>query len=192
MKMLLDFDQSKEDAWQAVKHELHRGALDKKHPFRFLTLSTYGDQGVQARWVVLRKVTKDLRFLIYTDSRTQKVRALQAHPQAQLLFYHERKKVQVRCMGEIALHRDDEISRKQWSHVQGAGKRAYTPNLAPGTEIQHPKEAHSWSTEWDDRYFTVLEFRPEEFDVLQLNQTEHLRIRFRKKETEWTKTWIAP
>jgi hypothetical protein len=95
-------------------------------------------------------------------------------------------------MGEMALHRDNDMSRKQWRDVQGVGKRAYISTLEPGTEIGNPREAHHWSPEWGDRYFTVLEFKPIEFDVLQLNQTEHLRIRFRKKESEWTKTWIAP
>lgn len=190
--MLLDTEQSKEATWQTVKHELHRGALDRKHPFRFVTLSTYGDHGVQARWVVLRKVSQDLRFFMYSDIRTQKVKDLQAHPQAHLLFYHERKKVQIRCEGEIRLHHQNELSQNHWEHVQGAGKKAYTPNIAPGTEIEHPKEAHQWTTEWEDQYFVVLEFTPTAFDVLQLNQLEHIRIRFCKEEGEWVKTWIAP
>ncbi|NBB88367.1 MAG: general stress protein [Bacteroidetes bacterium] len=192
MNMLLDMDHSKEAAWQAVKHELHRGALDRKHPFRFVTLSTHGARGVQARWVVLRKLSQDLRFFMYSDLRTQKVADLATHPQAHLLFYHGRKKVQIRCEGEIRLHHGDELSQNQWEHVQGIGTKAYTSTIAPGTEINHPKEAHQWSPAWGGRFFCVLEFLPAKFDVLQLNQMEHVRICFRKADGKWVKTWIAP
>jgi len=190
--MLLKFESSLDQAWQDVQHELHRGALDRKHPFRFVTISTYGHKGVQARWVVLRKLSPELHFFLYSDMRTQKIEDLQAHPQAQLLFYHPRKQIQVRCNVDLLLHHQNEVSKNHWKDVREMGARSYTPVLQPGSPIHTPQEAHRWSASMNDRNFAVIECIPNEIDALQLNKSEHLRARFRKKDHDWEKTWVAP
>jgi len=190
--MILDFNKSKDDAWRDIKHEIHRGALDKKHPFRFIVLST-GDSGeIQSRWVVLRKVDDNLHCYIYTDKRTQKIDALKNNYKAHVLMYHDKKKIQIRCQGKVCIHHQNELSRNHWNNVQGIAKRAYTPGVAPGTLIGSPEQAHEWNMDLEDQYFSVLEFIPEEMDVLQLNKSEHLRMKATKTEGGWIKEWVAP
>lgn len=190
--MILDFNKSKDEAWRDIKHEIHRGALDKKHPFRFIVLST-GDSGeIQSRWVVLRKVDESLHCYIYTDKRTQKIDALKSNEKAHVLMYHDKKKIQIRCHGRVRIHHQNELSRHHWNTVQGVAKRAYTPVVAPGTPIGNPEQAHEWNPEFEDRHFAVIEFIPEEIDVLQLNRLEHLRLLATKDGEKWSKQWVAP
>lgn len=190
--MLLKFESSLDQAWQDVQHELHRGTLDRKHPFRFVNLSTYGQEGVQARWVVLRKINSDLHFFLYSDMRTQKIADLQQHEQAQLLFYHPRKQIQVRCNVKATIHHQNKLSKDHWKHIQGLGTRSYTPVIEPGSPIETPEKAHQWLNDIGDQFFAVIECIPGEIDALQLNKSEHLRARFRRKGNDWEKTWIAP
>ena len=56
--MLLTSSDAPSQIWQTVLHELRRGALDPKHPFRFLTLATAGTNFPQVRTVVLRALQK--------------------------------------------------------------------------------------------------------------------------------------
>lgn len=190
--MILDFDKSKDEAWRDIKHEIHRGALDKKHPFRFLVLSTSSENGPESRWVVLRKVSDQLNMYVYTDSRTQKVQDLKSHRWAHVLLYHEKKALQIRCKGKVELHFQNEISEAHWNRVQGLAKRAYTPTIAPGRHIQSPEKAHDWKPEMGSQHFAVIEFIPEEFDVLQLNRSEHLRLKITKDKGVWAMSWVAP
>ncbi|MEM6830901.1 MAG: pyridoxamine 5'-phosphate oxidase family protein, partial [Bacteroidota bacterium] len=85
--------------FETVKHEIHRATLDKKHPFRFVVLSTFGSS-ISSRYVVLRKVSENFHPIIYTDLRSQKVGDIRSHKSIQLLFYHPQKRVQVVISGE--------------------------------------------------------------------------------------------
>jgi general stress protein 26 len=190
--MILDFNKSKEEAWRDIKHEIHRGALDKKHPFRFLVLSTFGDNGIESRWVVMREVSELLHMYIYSDARTQKVKDLKSCEQAHVLFFHEKKGLQIRCKGKVELNHQNNLSKEHWKRVQGLAQRAYTPEKAPGSLLESPDQAHKWNMDFGDQYFSVLEFIPEEFDVLQLNRLEHLRLKIEKKGKDWIRQWVAP
>ncbi|MFK7970361.1 MAG: pyridoxamine 5'-phosphate oxidase family protein, partial [Bacteroidia bacterium] len=67
--------------------ELLRANADKRHPFRFFTLATL-DKYPEVRTVVLRKAKPDFDIVLFTDSRSPKVRHIQASPHVSALFYH--------------------------------------------------------------------------------------------------------
>lgn len=190
--MLLDFNKSLDEAWKDIRHEIHRGALDSKHPYRFITLTTLGKDQIHSRWVVLRQVDDDLKLYIYSDYRTDKIRDIEERSLTQILLYHDKKKLQIRMQGDATVHHQNELARSHWKNVQGIGKRAYTPLIAPGSPIEAPEDAHQWPENYTDEHFSVVTFEPIELDILQLNRMEHLRARFRKSENEWNKSWIAP
>lgn len=75
--MLFNSQNSLSEVWATLSHELHRGALDSKHPFRYVTLATRGEDAPEQRIVVLRKVDEALNFYFFTDSRTAKVTQIQ-------------------------------------------------------------------------------------------------------------------
>ena len=191
--MLIEQGNDLNHVWDAVKHELHRGALDRKHPFRFVVLGTFGESGPDTRYVVLRKVDQELSFFIYTDGRTAKAKSLDLNPRISLLFYHPQKRVQLRVQAEVSLHKGDDLAKEHWSRVQGEGRKAYQSVLEPGSEIKQPEEAFAWfEDESDASNFLVLKIVPSAIEVLQLNGLEHLRAKFFREEGEWRGVWLAP
>jgi len=190
--MLFAQENSLEEVFQSVKHELHRGALDPKHPFRFVTLVTKSENGVDARYVVVRSVDAELNFFLFTDDRTSKVAQLTSFPEMVLLFYHPAKRTQIKITGKAELRRNDGLSATFWSKVQGDSQKAYNQVVAPGTKLQNPEEAFVWNEPLTAANFTLIQVKPSKIEALQLNENGHLRASFTLGTNEWEKSWIAP
>ena len=190
--MLFTSQNSLPEIWSTLSHELHRGWLDSKHPFRYVTLATRGEDAPEQRMVVLRKIDKDLNFYFFTDSRTAKVSQIKENPQAEFLVYHPGKRTQIRVKGILQIHQQNELSQEMWKRVQGDAQKAYNSTLSPGAEITNPELAYDWPTELDDRFFVVLQFIPETVEALQLNGLTHLRVSFSKMGEDWEGHWLVP
>lgn len=187
--MLLTSTDTPLKVWQTLLHELHRGALDPKHPFRYLTLATEGNHFPQLRTVVLRKITPSLDFLVFTDSRSSKVKEMKETPRASLLFYHPKKQVQVRVKTTVSLHSEDELAKSYWAQLPEHRKSEYRSALAPGTPIDIPQEG--WEETEMQNFFSVLKFTPLSIDLLQLSKEGHLRLQF-DLTSNWQGTWLTP
>ena len=174
--------------WQSIKHELHRGALDPKHPFRYVNLGTTGENFPQVRTVVLREVTQELDFLVYTDFRSEKVKEIQACPKVALHFYHPKKMLQIRVEAMAEIHFQNDLSEQHWEKIPDPRKPEYTGSLAPGTPVPHPDLG------WDlgeKSFFTVLKISSQRIEALQLSKDGHLRIQF-EKANDWKGQWLVP
>jgi pyridoxine/pyridoxamine 5'-phosphate oxidase len=172
-----------------VLHELHRGALDPKHPFRYVTLATVGTRFPQVRIVVFRQLTSNLEFLVYTDARSAKLQDLQVVPQVSLLFYHPKKQVQVRVKALASIHVADDLAQEHWKRISERRQSEYTSKLAPGTRIEKPELG--WQTNMESAHFSVLKFSPLSIEVLQLAKDGHLRIQF-ELASGWQGNWMVP
>lgn len=191
--MLIREGMTLEEVFQDFQHELRRGALDKKHPFRYITLATSYEGVPQARYVVLRKVDEFLNLLLYTDARTPKVLEIQANQQVSVLLYHPQKRVQVRIQADASIHQADELAKLHWSRVQGDAQKAYNSKLTPGTDISSPEDAFEWHEELSsDNFFAVVSLKPSSFELLQLNGLEHFRAKFEFTNERWMGTWLVP
>ena len=188
--MLFSKEESLEEIWQAVKHELHRGALDVKHPFHWVNLGTVSEDFPSVRTVVLRKVSEELHFFVYTDYRSEKCSDLKSNPNATLHFYHPKKQVQIRIKTLATLHFKDEMAKEIWKTIPEQRRSEYTGAQAPGTSISSPQKG--WNRgDLENHFFTVLEMVPIEIEVLQLQREGHLRVLF-AKEKDWEGTWLVP
>lgn len=190
--MLFKETDSLSDIWTTIKHELHRAALDSKHPFRFVTMATLSNDRPDTRYVVLRKLDENLCFHIYTDSRSHKVHQLNQNPSVTLLFYHPQKRCQVKVQGMATIHQQDFLSKKHWENVQGEAQKAYQAIIPPGKEVANPADAHVWEEEKGDACFTVLAIQPLSIECLQLDGLRHLRNQFYKEGDDWKGYWLAP
>lgn len=190
--MLFTRENSQTEIWKSLVHELHRGALDSKHPFRYINLATMGKGYPEIRTVILRKVDEDLNFFVFTDSRSAKVTEIKANSSVSLHFYHPIKRVQIRIQAKAILHQLDELSKIFWAQVQGDAQKAYGSILAPGTEIEQPEEAFAWNQKIDFSFFTPIQFIPQTVEVLQLDGSTHLRIVFSKVQETWAGQWLVP
>lgn len=179
-----------EEIWLAVKHELHRGALDAKHPFHWVNLGTVSGEFPSVRTVVLRKLTQELDFLVFTDYRSEKCSDLRQNPNTSLHFYHPKKQVQIRVKAQTKLHFQNELAAEFWKAIPPHRRSEYTGTQAPGTPISHPEEGWKEGNS-SDRFFCVLEFSAVEIEVLQLRREGHLRVHFSKK-TDWEGNWLVP
>jgi pyridoxamine 5'-phosphate oxidase len=186
--MLFSHSDNPTDIWQAIKHELHRGALDPKHPFRYVNLGTKGQEYPQVRTVVLREVTQELEFLVFTDFRSEKVREIQSAPTVALHFYHPKKMLQIRVEAKAEIHFQDEISEHYWRKIPDARKSEYTGSHAPGSPISNLDLGWEMS---DKSFFTVLNISPQQIEALQLSKEGHLRIQF-GKGNQWKGRWLVP
>jgi len=187
--MLFSSTDSFSAIWQTLLHELHRGALDPKHPFRYLTVATVGEQFPQVRTVVLRQFTADLEFLVYTDARSSKVQELLEVPRVSLHFYHPKKQVQVRVKALATIHVEDELAQEHWKRVSEKRRSEYQSKLGPGTRVEAP--AVGWESSSEHSYFSVMKFSPLSIEVLQLAREGHLRIQF-DLASGWQGVWLVP
>ncbi|WP_332912139.1 pyridoxamine 5'-phosphate oxidase family protein [Algoriphagus boritolerans] len=159
--MLFSEKELPSEIWQSLVHELHRGSLDSKHPFRYSNLATIGKFGPEIRTVVVRSINKNFEFYIFTDSRSEKVAEITANPSATLHFYHPGKRAQIRIKAKAEIHRQNDLSEAFWSKVQGDAQKAYTSTLAPSTPISDPNQGFDWPEMSDDRFFCCFEIYPQ-------------------------------
>lgn len=192
MRTLIESDFCLEKIWEVVQLEFQKATTVKRHSFRYVVLSSANNESVNSRWVVLRRYTEGGSFLIYTDARSEKVNDFKANSLVSLLFFNDRKGLQVRVNGKVITHHKNELTKKYWPGVKGFNDQSYTSELAPGTPIKSKDEAYKWSSIMDDENFMVLEIVPNTIDVLQLNGSEHIRAQFSADGQSFEGTFLVP
>ena len=181
---------------------LVRSGADKKHAFQYPSLATFGEQGIQQRTVVLRKVLKPERQLIsYSDQRTQKIADLRHQPESSWLFYDHGSKEQVRAQTLITLHHQDQMAREHWDAIPPSGRGDYLGPMAPGTRSETytdnlPNDFKDQPTEEDTQRgfgnFVTLVGEVIALDYLKLRREGHLRAQFHWQESSWQGSWVTP
>lgn len=176
---------------QHIKEELLRASIDKKHPFRFVVLSTQS-ASLSSRYVVLRETADVNKLFVYTDARSKKIADIKENKNIQFLFFDQKKGLQVIVSCTATLHNNNKTSRKAWSRVQGKARKAYCTIKAPGSTVENPEEAYQWNESFLPEHFTVIEAIAHEIEFLQLGSMKHLRGRFLKEGNEWNGQWLVP
>jgi hypothetical protein len=181
---------------------LVRGGADRKHPYHYAVLATFGAQGIQQRTVVLRKALKPERQLLsYSDARTQKIADLQHQPESSWLFYDHGSKEQIRARSIISLHHQDQTAWEHWNAIPPAARGDYLGPMAPGTLSETyidnlPPDFKEEPTEENTREgfsnFVVLASEVTALDYLKLSREGHLRAQFHWQHGAWQESWVAP
>ena len=171
-----------------AKTELFRSNADKKHPFRYSNLSTLAEYP-ETRMVVTRKVDQNLNVIIYTDSRTPKVQQLLKNNKASLLFYHPKKRMQIRMKGKAVLIQEGHTEYEQHllPILQAPSLRDYTTILPPGSPLK--TESVVMGTVL---YFTVIILESLYLDILLLKREGHRRCEYHLKGQEWIENQLIP
>lgn len=161
-----------EDVKAAIWPDLGRAAVDKRHPFRYPVLGTLGLESAELRTIVLRDLdyaAKKLYF--FTDSRSPKVEQLKQQDTASLLFYHHKRKVQLRIKGQCKRHHQNELSQQYLARLPEEQTRDYRSLRAPGA-----MPGPGGLIEDPTIHFMVLEIRVSAIDFLQLKAKGHQRF----------------
>lgn len=167
-----------------AQQELLRANQDRRHPFRTLVLATLSDFP-HVRTVVKRKSLPDHSVLVYTDHRTGKIADLRKNKNCSLIFYHPKKKLQVTfyCVAEII--ESGELFEKHQA-IALVHPNDYATARAPKSALDAPEYSYG-----DETHFTLLQFRPQRIEILQLGKPQHLRAVF-DGDNNWEGQWVVP
>ena len=192
-------DEVLDDIWSMLK----RGADRFNDPFHWPVLGTLGKDNCSQRSVILRRFILQERILeCNTDSRAGKVREIRDNPEVSWLFYHPRKKIQLRISGKAKLHSDDAFADKQWLDTPIPSRMNYCSVLPPGTPVDKPisglpdfmlKRLPSLlNSEKGRENFLTIRSTIDSIDWLSLNVLGNRRARFDWHEKELNSSWLIP
>ena len=178
------------DLLKDATSQLIRSNHDKKHPFRSFALATINEKNDQPelRTVILRKFTPDWTILFFTDSRSPKINQIRINPNVSALFYHPRKKMQIRIAGMATEMPTDSEEYKKYCELvsQSYSISDYQTNLPPGSV--YPGSA----TMSKDLHFSICEIQSQSIDLLMLNRNGHVRARYEHNGIYWVGTKLVP
>lgn len=173
--------------------ELVRGKADHKHAFRYVTLSTIGiDNWPNSRTLVLRDVHRENNSLFFfSDKRSQKVEEIKVNNKTCLLFYNNKKKIQLRIFGTSMLLMENEHSNYYFEQIKQSDLKDYRTKRAPSSELTDDKLEY-YSKDNAIKHFTVIRFKLERIDYLKLDREGHQRIVFTSNLNGWSSKSLVP
>ena len=185
-------DYKLEEIPSIVFSELRKGVSRKKHPFKNVVLSTVNGKLPISRWVVFRKLTLDENLLIYTDSRSEKIKNLRKNPNSSLLFYNNKQGLQIYFSTISTIHQNNELTKKYWPGIVGNSSENYTTKYPPSSQINNIDEGQKIDKDLNDKHFSIIELRPINMSILQLSRAGHIRASFSKINNGWEGSFIVP
>jgi pyridoxamine 5'-phosphate oxidase len=188
-----------QEAWKMLK----RGAVRFNDPFHRPVLGTTGEDDPGLRTVILRQLILPDRVLVcHTDARAAKVKEICLANRVAWLFYHPKRKIQLKITGPATLHADDHFADQQWATVKPTSRLNYCAIEAPGTPIERPSAGlpdfllHKIPTllesESGRRNFMVVAGRIDTMDWLNLRVFGNRRARFNWDKSGLGATWLIP
>lgn len=188
-----------DNIWLMLGH----GAAHSDDPFHWPALGTKTKEGCSLRTVILRKVSVPERILVcYTDARSAKVQEIVNCSQTSWLFYHPKKRVQVRISGHATLHARDPYADRQWADISITSRLNYCASQSPGTPIHRPssglpdfllkKIPTLLETETGRNHFMAISAHILSIDWLILKVTGNRRARFEWVADRLRATWLVP
>ncbi|MGB5269298.1 pyridoxamine 5'-phosphate oxidase family protein [Eudoraea sp.] len=173
-----------------LKEELKKGSTQKSHPFRYFTLGTVGlDRLTRQRTLVLRKVSDELLLSFYTDFRSKKIIHIKENNKVGVLFYNPEKLLQIKIEGIATIIKGKAIEETYNNGVPEKARKGYTTAMAPGTPLEDPAVIEYLKKE---NHFCVVEITPFKIEYLKLQEPEHLRVRFSKRQELWSGEFLVP
>ena len=116
---------------------IQRGVKDRKSGFHNFVLATSSFKNEpDARTVVLRGFdSKKMEISFHSDLRSQKINQLIKNKNVCLVFYDEKKKIQLRIRGRTNINKS---FHEAWNKLTNWSKRCYLTVSPPGQESRKP------------------------------------------------------
>ena len=199
--------QGKWDTLEGVLNEiwtmLKRGVARSHDPFHWPVLGTSGKNGCSLRTVILRQLVLPDRILIcHTDSRAAKACEICCSNKVSWLFYHPKKKAQLRVSGRATLHTDDQFADEQWVNTKKTSRLSYRTTEPPGTPIEKPSSGLPdfllnriptfLESEKGRKNFMSIACRIDTIDWLILKVIGNQRARFIWDNNTLSSSWLVP
>lgn len=178
-----------------LKEDLSKAVENKSSEFREFVFSTITkNNSPNSRTVILREFEQDWILKIHSDIRALKVQELKKNEDVCLLFYSNKKKIQLRLYGKASIKKND---LKSWNGLSKWSKKNYISYNTPGNEIEL-KNINIKSTNIDEgiNNFCTIIVKINEIDWLCLSRHGNKRAKIRIKRShgleELEKIWIEP
>tara|TARA_R110000850_G_scaffold78784_2_gene170215 strand:+ start:1453 stop:1998 length:546 start_codon:yes stop_codon:yes gene_type:complete len=179
-----------QELFSDLTHELRGAMTMRRHPFKYVTLSTVDEQNSpRSRTVVLREVSESLECIIFTDARSQKMSYVTTNDNACILAYHPKKLLQIRLDGKLKVVQDEKEIKRLFQKVSEKSIKDYTTSVPPGSTIDQPDQVDYVPR--SESNFVALKFVPHTIEYLRLKRPNHLRAVF-KTEDDWKGQWLVP
>ena len=186
-------------AWAMLK----RGVDRFNDPLHWPVLGTTGEDGSSLRTVILRHFILPERVLIcYTDARATKVRDIMNSDRVSWLFYHPKKKIQLRISGPATLHGDDPVAEEHWAKTRITNRINYATLEPPGASVDTPssglpdflrnKIPTLLESEKGRENFMAIVSRIDSMDWLILSPLGNRRAVFDWDGDRMNATWLIP
>ncbi len=193
------FDGILSETWTMLEH----GAASFKDPFHWPVLGTVGEDTCNMRTVILRQlILPDRRLVCHTDTRAGKVQEIKRNNRVSWLFYHPKKKIQLRISGMAELHVNDSFADKQWADASVATRLNFSATKAPGTPIDKPasglpdfminKLPTLLESEKSRNNFLSISCRIDSMDWVLLSTLGNRRASFNWKKNKLNSSWLVP
>jgi hypothetical protein len=188
-----------DEIWAMLK----RGAARFNDPFHWPVLGTIGDGECRMRTVILRQFSLPERILVcHTDARASKGKEIERSPEVSWLFYHPKRKVQLRVCGHATLHTEDHFADAQWAATRIPSRLNYCAIEPPGTPMDKPssglpdflmnKAPSLLESERGRKHFMAISCRIDSLDFVVLRVMGNLRARYDWDENGLHSTWLVP
>ena len=137
MKQLPTFYNDLDLTFNEIIGLLKRGVKDRKSCFHYTTLSTVDEKyNPRSRTVILRNFfEKKFLINIHSDSRANKVKEIEINSNVSLIFYDDKKKIQIRIKGNAKVKK---AYKQSWDNLSNWSKRCYLTEKKPGTYEDKP------------------------------------------------------
>lgn len=176
--------------FKELSQEIFDGITIHGHPFRYITMATNGTNAIpRLCTVVLREVTDALKLTIYTDSRSTKINNLKENDHISILMYHPKKLLQIKIEGVAEIVTNEERLKKTWNNLPQNNKREYNTAIGPSNKISSPDDIVYLE---DNNFFAMIDIIPKKIEYLKLKTPNHIRVLFKKVNTDWEDSFLVP
>jgi len=154
------------EIWEMLKIAINDRHADFRCPIFLTSVNNQPD----GRAVVLREANSEtLNLKFNADIRSNKINILKINPQAALIFYDKKKKIQLRIKVNCSINYKNEISKQAWQKTQQISRKCYLASLAPGTTLEQPGSSIDNKFETFDYSFEESEMGEDNFCVINCN-----------------------
>jgi hypothetical protein len=166
----------------ACWREIERAAREREHAWRVMALATVGEDGADARSVVLREARTTAReLLFYCDDRSSKLQQVRQQPKGTLLMWSPALGWQLRLRVSLTPEEDGLEVSSRWARMKlSPSAQDYLSPMAPGTPLGRPGNERGARS-----YFAVVCAKVLAMDWLELHADGHRRALFDSQGARW-------
>ena len=173
---------------------LLQGVANKKSKFHTPTLSTIADNRVNSRTIILRKVLKSIKTLVfYSDVRSKKCLDIKKNKNCTIHIYENRYNLQTQLYGYATLETKTRKTKTIWKGLNEFSKKNYSSKTSPGHKIRNHKNLQYYRDD-ENSYnnFSLINFKVFKIECLQLLNNNNQRVEFIYKGNLIQRNRIVP